>query len=115
MDRACKPVHIVISRGNADKSLSLGFFIVLLVFCNKFGDVSLSAVGEERLLAAEKIVVARGSEVEQEVHVESALNGLVGLAPFGDHSSLGKFPVEKFTYILPELYCALAVFIVLDQ
>ena len=53
--------------------------------------------------------------MQQEVHVEAALQGLIRLAPLGHHGRSGELGVQEGADLLPQADGATAVGVVLDQ
>ena len=103
----------MITGGDADQALLFGFCIIFLILFYEFESVSLAC--KERSFTAEQIVVVGGTEVQQEIHMETALQTLVGLAPFGNHRRVREFLVKKCADILPEPDRTLSVFVAFHE
>ena len=64
MDASRQTIHIVVAGRDADQTLTLCLFIIFLVFLYEGCHITLTPSGEERLLAAEQIVIMRRSEMK---------------------------------------------------
>ena len=107
-----KPLHIVIPGGDADEALfRLG--PDGLVGLHKGGSITVS--GKKGIVAAEQIIIMRRAEMQQEVHVESADNGLVRLAPFGNHGRLREGLFQPGKDLPPQSNGSLLLRVVLHQ
>ena len=111
----CQPFHVMVAGGNADQPLSLTFPVIFPVCFYKFRNVAFSPFGEIRFPAAEQVIVMGGTEMQQEIHMETALQRFVWLAPFGYHGGIRKFFVQKGADALPKTDGSLTVLILFDQ
>ena len=57
-------IHIMVARGNTDQTLALCLFIIFLIFLHEGCHIAFTSSGEERLLAAEQIVIMRRSKMK---------------------------------------------------
>ena len=83
----------------AYQPLPVGTLIAFDIGGNELGGVAVSL--KEGMLTSEKIVIMRGPEMKQEIHVEPAFEALYRLTPFGYHGSIGIFLIKEGAYILP--------------
>ena len=111
---SCQTVHIVVAGRNTDKPSAVCLLIIFFVFCHKFFGAAFSAGGKIRLFAAEQIVVVGRTEMQQEVHMETADKTLVRFAPFAYHGGSRKFFVKESADVLPEGNGALAILVVFN-
>ncbi len=112
---AGQSVHIMVPGGDTDESFSAHFRIIFPVSGHKFPGAAPAPSGKIGFVAAEQIVVVRGAEMQQEIHVETGYQGFVGFSPLGDHDGSGEFPVQELTDILPQGDSSLTFFILLYQ
>ena len=108
-------LHVVVAGGDAHEAAAVREVEVALVRGDEFTCIARALAREERMLAAEEIQVVRRAELQQEVHVETRANRLIGLSPFGDKDGIGVTFVQKRTDILPHLDGALLTGVVLHE
>ena len=119
---AAQALHVVVARRDAHEALAVSELHVAAVGCHELARVAFAFTAEERvrllrtvLGAPEEIHVVRRTELQQEVHMETRADGLVGLAPLRDHHRLGVALVQEGAHILPEGDRGLLAGVVLNE
>ena len=64
MNASRQTIHIMVAGGNTDQTLALCLFIIFLIFLYEGCHIAFTSSGEERLLAAEQIVIMRRSKMK---------------------------------------------------
>ena len=108
-------LHIVIAGRNTDQPFPLRQAVIFHIGRNKFGYIPLSPSGKEGFLYPEQIQIMGRSEMQQKVHVKTALQRLVRFSPLGHKNSRRIFLIQKGAEILPEFYRLRTVRIIFYQ
>ncbi len=105
----------MVAGGQAHQPLAAGQAVILLIGIHKSPGIALAFPAEEGMVAAEQVHIVGIAEVQKEIHVETAHEGFVRLAPLGQHHRVGILFVHEPAHLLPQLDGFLAVGVIFHQ